>query len=102
MPPIAQAADDWEVRSRTVQFADLDLSKPEGMDALSKRLKGAAEDVCRPLLGDQLNQKKLHKVCIEFALSTAVARIGRPVLTDYILNRSMKKPTVPPARMSQR
>jgi UrcA family protein len=103
MTLMAQAADEWEAKSRMVQLADLDLTKPEGVDALFKRLKGAAQEVCRPLLGEQLRPKQSYQVCIGFALSNAVARIDRPVLTDYVLNRAKKKPAVPPARMvSQR
>jgi UrcA family protein len=83
-------------RSLTVQFADLDLSKPEGAAHLFGRMRGAAKKVCAPLGGTSLREKYQYADCIELALSNAIARVDRPMLTKYAASdRSSKKATAP-------
>jgi UrcA family protein len=83
-------ADPQSAHSLTVQFGDLDLNKPRGVEALFKRIKNAAERVCSDLEGRRLTEKRLHSECVAMALSTAVTRVDRPVLSQYLVERSAK------------
>ena len=81
-------------KSLTVQFADLDLSKLEGAATLFGRLRNAAQTVCSAHRGGaSLRDKQQYAACTEFALSNAVARVDRPVLTQYVIDRTSIKPT---------
>jgi len=83
-------ADPQSAQSLTVQFGDLDLNKAQGVDALFKRIKAAAKKVCLPFNGRTLIEKQQYSSCIDVALSTAVARVDRPVLSQYLVERSSK------------
>jgi UrcA family protein len=88
---VSHASDDAP-KSQTVQFADLDLSKPEGAAALFGRIKGAARAVCSAHSKGRLPaDKQRYAACVEFAVSNAVTRIDEPVLTDYVASRSGQK-----------
>ena len=90
-------ADPQVPQTLTVQFGDLDLSKPKGVDALFKRIKNAARDVCSEFEGRTLSKKRLHAECVDTALSTAVTRVDRPLLSQYLADRSAtpRKVSVP-------
>jgi UrcA family protein len=83
----SQAADDLP-QSRTVQFADLDLSKTEGAATLFSRIRGAAKAVCSRHESRELARRQRYSACVELAVSNAVARVDEPVLTDYVASRS--------------
>jgi UrcA family protein len=72
-----------------VQFADLDLDTPEGAATLMRRIRSAAEQVCGPP-EKPLPQWSRHRACIKFAVSTAVATVDRPVVSEYLVNASAK------------
>jgi UrcA family protein len=69
--------------SVTVQFADLDLNREAGIAKLHARIKGAARRVCEQQAVDEPGAKETYPVCVKRAVSTAVARIDRPMLSDY-------------------
>ena len=94
-------ADAIQPKSLVVQFADLDLSKPEAAVTLLGRIKGAARGVCSSLSGTSIRQKQEYKACVDFALSNAVAHVDQPVLTSYLAARSMK-PTQDALRVADR
>jgi len=68
-------------RSVTVDYADLDVSRPAGARALYVRIKRAARTVCAPLESRDLHRVALWRDCYEQAVADAVAEIGRPTLT---------------------
>ncbi len=71
-----------------VHFGDLDLASPAGDSALYNRISVAAQSVCRPLEpGKRLERITPYKVCLQQAMSKAVARINRPVFTDYVATK---------------
>lgn len=88
------AADDlpFASKSLTVHFADLNLDKPPHAAKLLSRLKNAAREVCRPLDGGTLRQKHNFATCVDFALSNAVARVDRPVLTSAFVPADQNLP----------
>ncbi len=69
------------VRKETVRFADLDLSRIEGVAKLYGRIAHAARDVCDPL------ETQWHfveyRTCVDTAIANAVATVNRPLLTQY-------------------
>jgi len=93
---LSSAYADDAPKSLTVQFADLDLSKDAGVARLFDRLKGAARKVCSAHSGGTtLRDQEHYAACVQFALSTAVARVDRPELTEYVvaLHSAEKKAT---------
>ena len=87
-------ADPQTPQTLTVQFGDLNLNNPQGVNALFKRIKNAAESVCNHFEGRTLLEKRLYSDCVETALSTAVTHVDRPVLSRYLVERSAKQPKV--------
>jgi UrcA family protein len=79
----AHAASPQNVPSVVVHFADLDLSRSEGITVLYHRLKGAAETVCAPHDGRDLARHMSFKACVQSAISTAAAKVDQPALTAY-------------------
>ncbi len=81
---IAQADTGFEPRSATVRFADLDTTTTPGAAALYKRLKSAAESVCKDLEpGVWLTLKEPYTSCVHLALGNAIVKIDRPAVTAY-------------------
>ena len=80
-----------------VQFADLDLDKPQGTAALFNRIKSAARVVCSGYQNAAPADKARYRACIQFAMSNAVARVDNPQLTDYFASR-----TVPAVQTQER
>ena len=71
-----------ETHSQTVKFADLDLSKSEGLKTLLSRIHGAAGKVCAPK--PETNDTKSgtdYKKCVGDAVNGGVAKVGNPGLT---------------------
>lgn len=75
----------------TVNYADLDISRPAGAQALYNRIKHAARSVCAPLESQQLRRMALWRECYEQAVANAVATIDRPALTA--LHQAARTPT---------
>ena len=71
-----------------VHFADLDLSSSQGAAVLYRRLRTAAETVCAPLDGRDLERHMRFEACEQSALSRAVAEVDRPALTEYYRARA--------------
>jgi len=74
-----------ETHSQTVNFADLDLSKSEGLKTLLSRIRGAAGKVCAPR--SETNDTKGstdYKKCVGNAVNGAVAKVGNPGLTALV------------------
>jgi UrcA family protein len=78
----SSASAEPKAKTQTVNFADLDLSKPAGAQTLYKRIKAAARNVCGPV--DHYTfagPAKAFRQCYEKAIADAVAQIDRPSLT---------------------
>ena len=71
-----------ETHSQTVKFADLDVSKSEGLKTLLSRIRGAAHKVCSPAPDPtDIQGNKDYKKCVDAAVSGAVEKVGNPALT---------------------
>jgi UrcA family protein len=91
-----------ETHSVTVQFADLDLDRKPGIAKLYFRIKSAAKRVCDQQANERLAPRQSYDVCVERAISTAVARINRPMLSDYFAQRGGNSQKAAPAHVAVR
>jgi UrcA family protein len=96
----AAPADD--AYSVTVKFADLDLDREAGIAQLYARIKGAARRVCEQQAGEQPGARETYPVCVKRAVSTAVARIDRPMLSEYSAQLARKPAETGPASVAAR
>jgi len=71
-----------------VQFSDLDLSRIEGTTTLYGRLRYAARTVCDPILTQRPGLFQDYRECVNKAIADAVAKINRPLLTQYLQLRT--------------
>jgi UrcA family protein len=97
----AYAASPEEPPSRTVQFADLDLSRTQGAAALYNRLRAAAETLCAPLDDRQLARHLKFNNCVKSAISAAVAKVDRPALTAYYYYKTQTSAHNSPVQTAQ-
>lgn len=71
-------------RSETVRFADLDINHAQGAAVLYRRLKHAAEYVCRDMdPGRELGRARVYADCIQDALGHALAQIDSGAVAAY-------------------
>jgi UrcA family protein len=68
------------VHSVTVSFRDLDLSSPEGANALYRRIQAAAKQVCG-YAGADLLERSIWRGCYRNAIADAVGKVNNPLLT---------------------
>jgi len=74
------AATSNDVRTETVKFADLDLTRPAGAQELYRRIQQAARDVCQP--NDSAAHLQFSQECRSSAIARAVVDVGAPLLTE--------------------
>jgi UrcA family protein len=91
--------DDYSV---TVRFADLDLDHKAGIAKLYVRIRGAARRVCYQQANDEQGANQADPVCVKRAVSTAVARIDRPMLSEYFAQLGGKPAEIAPASVAAR
>lgn len=72
----------------TVSFAELDISKPRGLEVLYSRIEHAAKAVCGMEYSAQLARARLAKTCYKTAVDDAVRQINRPTLTALHLAKT--------------
>jgi UrcA family protein len=86
----AQAGEpDNTVAHKVVSFRDLNLNSPEGVEALYKRIRNAAHEVCADPYRYDLSESKLRP-CIDDAMSRAIAQVDRPLLTSLYQSKGGK------------
>lgn len=87
----AALAGEPGVTRVAVSYADLDLGKPQGVDTLYARLKGAAKAACGDADARDLREKALVRECRDEALSSAVAGVTHAALTAMHHQRSPER-----------
>ena len=76
----AEKARDSET-VKTVQFGDLNLVNPQGVERLYRRIVAAAQQVCDSRQGRSLQAQALDSICTKQSIAHAVAAVGQPALT---------------------
>jgi UrcA family protein len=89
----AAAAEINPVGSLAVNFKDLDLSTQKGADALYRRIRRAAADVCWLDTGADDAAKTVVYLCIRRAMTSAVIKINKPAL--FAVYNAKNKPPLP-------
>jgi UrcA family protein len=74
-PGAALAGPPRELRSVTVSYADLDLSKQAGVAALYRRIEAAANRVCGSKPAHDVKQIYAQVNCVHNAVANAVADV---------------------------
>lgn len=77
----AAASPASELPSVEVRYADLDLSKPAGVQVLYRRIRAAAREVCGSLELRSPRQTRRWQDCYDGSLEKAVALADQSTLT---------------------
>lgn len=89
----AQATDADDLDRSTVFYGELDLTKPQAVEVLYKRIRFAAELVCQRQFAKEVGAGRvLWKKCTSAAISQAVADIDAPALTQLYAAKTRKSP----------
>jgi UrcA family protein len=66
---------------KAVQFGDLNLASPQGVERLYRRIAAAAQQVCDTRQGRSLTAQALDSICTKQSIARAVVAVGQPALT---------------------
>lgn len=72
--PAPAAVAKVETRS-VVSYRDLDLTRPQDVAALKRRIADAADRVCAPAPGLAINERQAHRTCVTAARSGGHAQL---------------------------
>jgi UrcA family protein len=67
--------------SKTVSYADLDISQPAGAKVLYSRIAAAAQEVCALSGYKDLGAMQRENGCVDHAINNAVKAVGSPALS---------------------
>jgi len=85
---VSHAATQDNVPKQEVTYQDLDLNGNAGVQALYRRIHVAADQVCGRTDARELARSQVKKVCVERAVSEAVATVNSSNLTRVHLEKS--------------
>jgi UrcA family protein len=103
-PQVAYAESSDQLPTRVVRFADLNLDSRAGIEVLYRRIQSAARDVCEPAQNPgSLRLTTAWQSCMRQAVTTAVRKVDRPLLTAYFEERDGNGiRRIPAARIADR
>ncbi|MES1199650.1 MAG: UrcA family protein [Pseudomonadota bacterium] len=84
----AAPASAGEFRSRTVSYADLDLSNPHDAQTMLTRIRQGARDVCRYSGHDSLDRMVMERDCRRETVAHTVATLDSPMVTAAFEGRT--------------
>jgi UrcA family protein len=79
---LSAAADSEPLRTSIVKYEDLNVSSPQGADALYHRIQRAAVNVCWIATDNHFYNKIVVSKCVHKAVADAVTKINNPALFD--------------------
>jgi UrcA family protein len=77
--------------SKIVRFADLNLSRPEGMETLAARIKSAADSVCAQSGYRDLRHAEAVRECIDTALADAMAQVHALTVREGVASQAERQ-----------
>jgi UrcA family protein len=83
-------ASEWDVPTKTIHYADLDLNTRAGTVQMYRRIRFAAQDVCSPFDRGGLDAKVRLSECEAHAIDSAVAKLDNRNVTAYYLAQNPK------------
>ncbi|HYD87243.1 MAG TPA: UrcA family protein [Vitreimonas sp.] len=87
-------ADNGRYATR-VAYADLDLDRAAGADAVINRLENAAAETCGDRMGQMnLREHRRIRACATQFTQKGVMRIGNPLVAQRYLDRGGRLPNV--------
>jgi UrcA family protein len=75
----------------SVNYGDLDLSRPAALEVLFKRLKSAAKTVCAQFDSVDLARRRLFDACVDQAIAGAVIQTKVPALAALYTEKTGNK-----------
>ena len=79
---LSAAADSEPVRTAIVKYNDLNVSSPQGADALYRRIRSEAAKVCSLPFEDSLQAKIAEAGCTRTAIRDAVIKVNETALSN--------------------
>jgi UrcA family protein len=79
--PAVPTVDSDQPPSKTVSYADLNLTSPAGAATLYHRIQGAAKQVCKQYHGPDLTMLSVFNSCYRTAVENAVRTVNSNPLT---------------------
>lgn len=98
----AQATTSAGSAAVEIKFSDLDLNRKAGVATLFQRIQGAAKQVCAVHEGRRITEQRAHAACLDNAVLTAVARINRPMLSEFVAAQMGQTVAGAPVRVAVR
>jgi UrcA family protein len=77
--------------SRVVNYGDLNLSRPEGINTLEARIRRAVDSVCEQSGGKGLNRGHMERECRDAALADAMAQVHALSVSETVAGQSEHK-----------
>ena len=68
--------------AKTVRYDVHDLTNARGVEGIYRRLQAAAHEVCAGYDVGGVSTARAHQLCVDAALSGAVAKVDAPLLTQ--------------------
>jgi len=78
---VAHADPAFDVPTRTVHYADLDLNTQAGVAALYSLIRSAAEHVCGNVDSRRLDEAAVARACVDHAISVSVNSVNNANLS---------------------
>jgi UrcA family protein len=89
------ATPDGARPQRVVEFADLNVSRPQGITILYRRIEAAAHEVCDSSGERELAQVVRWHLCLDQAIANAIRDLSIPALTSYHLVKTGRSDALP-------
>jgi UrcA family protein len=88
--------------SKSVAYADLDLTTAQGIATLYGRIERTASELCGPAVvtGSRLESTQ-HRSCVRRAVAETVEKLDRPALSVYHQQRQGKFPVSSAAALNR-
>lgn len=84
----AHAEGRQDVRHITVRYADLDLSRDQGVETMLRRIDIAARRACDAPQGRvTLQERQAFRACVDAATDNAVVALSAPLVTERYAQR---------------
>jgi UrcA family protein len=98
------AAADRPPATEAVSYGDLDLSTDNGARVLARRIRKAAQEVCRDLIFGKhdIVPARSYRDCRDAAIADAVGAVGSERLSRVALARGVATPTAANRPMARR
>jgi UrcA family protein len=77
--------------SKMVNYGDLNLSRPEGINTLESRVRKAVDSVCKQSGGKGLHRVQEERECRDAALADAMAQVHALSVSEAVASQSDDK-----------